>query len=290
MAAAAARALVRRRARTDDVAHHRVVLRHDERAELLRRLLVPHAAVGVLQREHPLQVPSDLGQIVRSCSARLRNSQVQIPQALWKELPRPQQSPHGHAAVDDVSAVVAGVVPAAVAGHFAAAARRRMISALQVARRMLVAAPEIDRATAPLPIVRAHCEAQRVAPRVPPNGNCPAFPSRGDKAIASRRSEPREIRSRDAIAGANIVNRWPGRAAKCGSSCVCIAQLERSSSLLRGNRRDLANRRQESCLVQGCRGRRGFDFGRPNHQLLASDDGRGSSGEGEELDCRAPIH
>ena len=58
-------AFIRIAARTDDKAGQRVHLWQNKAAEVLACLFMPDTPIGILQAEHPLQVPAHLGKKVR---------------------------------------------------------------------------------------------------------------------------------------------------------------------------------------------------------------------------------
>jgi hypothetical protein len=103
-------ALERRRAGADHVAHGLVRLRHDEAREALAGLFVENAAIRLLHRQHPLEIPADFVEHVRRLVLRLGEIErdVETPAV---NLPHPQQRPGGDAGIDDVAAVITGVVP-----------------------------------------------------------------------------------------------------------------------------------------------------------------------------------
>ena len=98
----------------DDICDEVVVLRHDEGAKMVAGLLVKDAAVGLLKLQHPGQVPEDLFKVVRQVAVMLGDAEIEVAQGLRVELPRPQECAAGDAGVDDVAAVVAGIMPAAM--------------------------------------------------------------------------------------------------------------------------------------------------------------------------------
>ncbi len=147
----------------DDFAGHGVILRHDEAAEGEAGLLVPDAAVGgVLHGEHPIEVPLDFGEEVGEAAARLGDVEGEGVEGVREELPGPEEGGGGDAGVDGVAAIVAGIVPAAGVGGGSGAAGGGIEGVFEVAGGMLVAAAEIDRASAALAIEAAHGEAERV--------------------------------------------------------------------------------------------------------------------------------
>ena len=107
-------AFVRRGAGPDDLAGEVIVLRHDEGAEVEAGLLVPDAAVRrVLKGEHPVEVPLHFGEVVGDRMTGLGNVEREVVEGVGIHLPCPEEGAGGDAGVDDVAAVVAGVVPAA---------------------------------------------------------------------------------------------------------------------------------------------------------------------------------
>ena len=95
-----ARALERRAPGPDDVAQAAIVFfRHHERAEPLARELGEHAPVGVLHREHPLEVPPNLVEHVRRRVGRLRDVEIERAQHLRVPLEGPQQLARADAGV-----------------------------------------------------------------------------------------------------------------------------------------------------------------------------------------------
>ena len=145
-------ALVRDRTGADDVAGERVLLGHHEAAELFARLLVPDSAVLVLQGEHPFKVPANFRQIIGELSSRFRDTQGEGTQDTRVKLPRPQEGSRGDGAIDDVTAIVACVVPSAEVLERTRASGAGMVSARWMAFCMAVATAKVDFTTTPLAV------------------------------------------------------------------------------------------------------------------------------------------
>ena len=156
-----ARAFIRSGSRPDHITHHVIVLRHDERAKILARLLVPHSAIGILQTQHPIQIPFDLRQKIRRLSARLRNLQIEFSHRAIQHLPRPKQCSRRYPRIHYIPSIVAGVVPSSMILVRTTLARRCMKRRIQMTHRVRVSISEIDAAPASLPIIRTHRQPQR---------------------------------------------------------------------------------------------------------------------------------
>ena len=66
-----------------------IVLRHDKGTKILAGLLVPYAAVGILQAEHPIKIPADLGEKVGKLSTGFWNLEIQLAHCPVEHFPRP---------------------------------------------------------------------------------------------------------------------------------------------------------------------------------------------------------
>src|SRR5579875_2542557 len=91
-----------------------------------------------------------------------RNAEAEVMECLRVELPGPEQGAAGNAGVDDIAAVIAGIVPAAMIGQGARLAAGGAVGAVGVAGGVVVAVAEVDRAAAALTGVAAYRDAECV--------------------------------------------------------------------------------------------------------------------------------
>jgi hypothetical protein len=155
-------ALIRGASGADHIADKRVSRRHHKAAEMFTGLLMPDAAIRILQLQHPVQIPADFGQIVRQLAAALRNTEPQRMQLRRKHLPCPKQGSGGDGRIDDITTIIACVVPAAVVRQFSTFAGGGVKRTVGMTQGVRVAAAEINRATAALPVEGTHGQTQRI--------------------------------------------------------------------------------------------------------------------------------
>ena len=172
-------ALVRRRAGANDLAGQSVLVGSDEARKVGAGLLMPGATIGVLHFEHPLKVPADFIEDVGSAVAGLRNLELNRLEPGPVDLPSPQQRPRGDSGVDHVTAIVAGVVPAADVVSRPRFARTGMKLASKVAGWMGIAGKlrsKIDGGATTLAVEAAHGEVISSLEDIAAHGEVPALP------------------------------------------------------------------------------------------------------------------
>ena len=109
--------LIRSAVRPDDQAGSRIVVfGHDKcggpGGKTRAAYLGPNPSVRILHGKHPVQLETALIEDVRSAVSRLRKVEVEVFQDRLVPLVGPQEFPHRDVSVDDVFAVITGVVPA----------------------------------------------------------------------------------------------------------------------------------------------------------------------------------
>ncbi len=144
------------RACPDHVADEVVVLRQNERAELVAGLLVKDTTISVLHLQHPPEIPQDLLKKIRQISMLFRDVQVQVAKRFRIKLPGPQQGAAGDTGVDDIPAIVARIMPAAMVGQGTVLPGAFTVGPIAVAGRVAVAIAKVHRASAALARVPAH--------------------------------------------------------------------------------------------------------------------------------------
>ena len=105
--------LVRFHSCSDDVADRGVRFGRDKCGESLAGLLVPDAAIAVLHREHPVEVPFDFVENIRHRILRFGYVEREAPDARAEQLPGPEERAARDRRVHDISTVITSVVPAA---------------------------------------------------------------------------------------------------------------------------------------------------------------------------------
>ena len=209
--AGSATALGRFFAGADDVADQLVLLRHDEVAESLAGLLLPHAAVGILHGEHPIEIPFDLVEHVGQTVAGLREGQIHGLQARAVKLVGPEKGAGGDAGIHHVPAVIAGIVPAAGRGLRSGFARGGVVGAFQVAGRVFIAGKfraQIHGDAAALTVIRAHGQPPRLGINIRRDVEIPAASHARNVDVVLPGFDPlAEIRHLHAVAGIEVVAR-----------------------------------------------------------------------------------
>ena len=216
-------------------------------------------------------------------------------EGLGEDLPGPEEGAAGDAGVDDVAAVVAGVVPAAVAGRFAGLAGGGVVLAVEMAGAMLVAVAEIDGAAAALAVVGAQGEAEGGRVDVVADGKTVAGGAVDLEPVEAGGAKGGEVRLADGVAGGCVGERRGELAGEGDLARGVGADAEGGRGGRRGDQRgELGAVRLETKLIeedaaQDRRSRRGRRRG-----LRVGGNGPGAEGRStrraEEFEQRSSLH